>query len=159
SILVPDSCSRLGAMTAAVLPDPATLPRGQQARRAGIVRAAITLLEQGEYDAIQMRDVPEEAGGALATIYRYFTSKEHLVAAALLEWASDYPVRGRAAISEAPDDEARLRALMRRAIRAFERYPQMLRAEIVVESSSDANARALFEQFAALNVGTLQGAL
>lgn len=146
-------------MSTAVLPDPATLPRGQQARRGTIVRGAITLLEQGEYDAIQMRDVAEEAGVALATIYRYFTSKEHLYAAALLEWASTFPTQGRAATSEASSDEERLRALMRRAIRAFERYPQMLRAEIVVESSHDANARALFEQFAALNVGTLQHAL
>jgi AcrR family transcriptional regulator len=144
---------------AAVLPDPATLPRGQQARRGTIVRAAITLLEQGEYDAIQMRDVAEEAGVALATIYRYFTSKEHLYAAALLEWASAFPTQGRAATSEAESDEARLRALMRRAVRAFERYPQMLRAEIVVESSHDGTARALFEEFAALNVGTLQHAL
>ena len=31
------------------------------------------------------------------------------------------------------DDEAQLRALMRRAVRAFERYPQMMRAEIVIE--------------------------
>ena len=82
-------------MSAAVLPDPATLPRGQQDRRGTIVRAAITLLEQGEYDAIQMRDVAEEAGVALATIYRYFTSKEHLYAAALLEWASAFPTQGR----------------------------------------------------------------
>ena len=48
---------------------------------------------------------------------------------------------------------------MRRAVRAFERYPQMMRAEIVLESSTDPNARALFEQFAALNVGALTDAL
>ena len=56
-------------------------------------------------------------------------------------------------------DEAQLRALMRRAVRAFERYPQMMRAEIVLESSPDPNARALFDQFAARNVGTLTSAL
>src|SRR5690349_10075952 len=145
--------------TLAALPDPATLPRGQQQRRERIVRAAITLLEHGEYDAIQMRDVAAAAGVALATIYRYFTSKEHLYAAALLQWASTFPTAARAASSAAGSDEERVRALMRRAIRAFERYPQMLRAEIVVESSQDANARALFEHFAALNVGTLQRAL
>jgi AcrR family transcriptional regulator len=146
-------------MVVAVLPDPAALPRGQQERRRAIVRAAITLLERGEYDAIQMRDVAAEAGVALATIYRYFSSKEHLYAAALLEWASGFPSRGRSAATEDESDEDRLRALMRRAVRAFERYPQMLRAEIVVESSHDQNARALFDQFAALNVGTLRDAL
>src|SRR3954454_24026356 len=109
-------------MAAAVLPDPTTLPRGQQARRGTIVRAAITLLEQREYDAIQMRDVAGEAGVALATIYRYFTSKEHLYAAALLEWASAFPA-GERARGRTGSDEAQLRALMRRTVRAFERYP------------------------------------
>jgi AcrR family transcriptional regulator len=143
----------------AVLPDPTSLPRGQQERRQRIVRAAITLLEQGEYDAIQMRDVAEEAGVALATIYRYFTSKEHLYAAALLEWATDFPPRRTAQAAEQTTDEERLRALMRRAVRAFERYPQMMRAEIVLESSTDPNARALFDEFAALNTGALLAAL
>src|SRR3954469_17920265 len=124
---------------AVAMTDPAQLPRGQQERRRRIVRAAIDLLTTGEYDAIQMRDVAEEAGVALATIYRYFTSKEHLYAAALLEWASAFPTQGRAATSQAASDEERLRTLMRRAIRAFERYPQMLRAEILVEGSHEGN--------------------
>ena len=139
----------------AVHPDPDSLPRGQQERRDRIVRAAITLLEHGEYDAIQMRDVAQEAGVALATVYRYFTSKEHLYAAALLEWAANFPAREQSKRSGGGSDEARLRALMRRAVRAFERYPQMMRVEIVIESSPDPNARALFDQFAARNVGTL----
>ena len=48
---------------------------------------------------------------------------------------------------------------MRRAVRAFERYPQMMRAEIVLESSTDPNARALFDQFAARNNDALTSAL
>jgi len=143
----------------AVLPDPDSLPRGQQERRDRIVRAAITLLEHGEYDAIQMRDVAQEAAVALATVYRYFTSKEHLYAAALLEWAANFPAREQPKRSNGASDEDRLRALMRRAVRAFERYPQMMRVEIVIESSPDPNARALFDQFAARNVGTLTDSL
>ena len=144
----------------AAIPDPASLPERQQERRQRIVRAAIALLERGEYDAIQMRDVAQEAGVALATIYRYFTSKEHLYAAALLEWASDYPARRRPQNgNRASSAEEQLRTLMRRAVRAFERYPQMMRAEIVLENSSDPNARALFDEFAARNVSTLLDAL
>jgi AcrR family transcriptional regulator len=96
---------------------------------------------------------------ALATVYRYFSSKEHLYAAALLEWATNPPARSQSKRAESGGDEARLRAHMRRAVRAFERYPQMMRAEIVLESSSDPNARALFDQFAALNVGALTSSL
>ena len=147
------------APVVAVQPDPAALPRGQQERRDRIVRAAITLLEHGEYDEIQMRDVAQEAGVALATVYRYFTSKEHLYAAALLEWADDFPVREQSKRSGSRSDEAQLRALMRRAVRAFERYPQMMRVEIVIESSPDPNARALFDQFAARNVDALTSSL
>ncbi len=77
----------------AVLPNPASLPRGQQERRQRIIKAAITLLETGEYDAIQMRDVAERAGVALATIYRYFTSKEHLYAAAIARMGVGLPHR------------------------------------------------------------------
>jgi len=143
----------------ALHPDPSSLPRGQQERRDRIVGAAIALLEHGEYDAIQMRDVAQEAGVALATVYRYFTSKEHLYAAALLEWATTFPPRGEAKRAGRSTDEAQLRTLMRRAVRAFERYPQMMRAEIVLESSTDPNARALFDQFAALNAGALTSAL
>src|SRR5664279_3567725 len=101
----------------AVHPDPDSLPRGQQERRERIVRAAITLLERGEYDAIQMRDVAAEASVALATVYRYFTSKEHLYAAALLEWANNFPVRQQSQRAGGRSDEAQLRALMRRAVR------------------------------------------
>jgi TetR/AcrR family transcriptional regulator, cholesterol catabolism regulator len=147
------------APVVAVHPDPTALPRGQQERRERIVRAAITLLEHGEYDAIQMRDVAQEAAVALATVYRYFTSKEHLYAAALLEWAADFPVREQSKRAGGRSDQAQLRALMRRAVRAFERYPQMMRVEIVIESSPDPNARALFDQFAARNVDALTGSL
>jgi TetR/AcrR family transcriptional regulator, cholesterol catabolism regulator len=145
---------------AAVHLDPDSLPRGQQERRDRIVRAAISLLEHGgEYDAIQMRDVAGEAGVALGTVYRYFTSKEHLYAAALLDWAANFPAGDQSKRSDGRSDEIRLRALMRRAVRAFERYPQMMRVEIVIESSPDPNARALFDQFAARNVGALTSAL
>ncbi len=147
------------ASVVAVHPDPDSLPRGQQERRDRIVGAAIALLEHGEYDEIQMRDVAQEAGVALATVYRYFTSKEHLYAAALLQWAGSFPGRVPAKRAGRSSDEVQLRALMRRAVRAFERYPQMMRAEIVLESSTDPNARALFDEFAALNVGALTNAL
>src|SRR3954469_13251833 len=124
---------------AVAMTDPAQLPRGQQERRRRIVRAAIDLLTTGEYDAIQMRDVAQQAGVALATIYRYFTSKEHLYAAALVEWSAEFPTHaGTRPRGETPEE--RLRALMRRAARAFERYPQMMRAEITLETSHDPNA-------------------
>ncbi|MBK5286829.1 MAG: TetR/AcrR family transcriptional regulator [Acidimicrobiia bacterium] len=145
--------------TAPAPPDPATLPRAQQERRRRIVDAAIALIGRNEYDAIQMRDVATEAGVALATIYRYFTSKEHLYAAALVEWVAEFPLTRRTPAIATNTDEERIRALMRRAVRAFERHPQMMRAVIVLEASNDPNARTLFEQFGAQNTAALTQAL
>src|SRR5919108_352324 len=71
-------------------PDPASLPPSQRARRDRIVVAATELLAEVGYEAVQMRDVAERADVALGTLYRYFSSKEHLYAAALVAWSSDY---------------------------------------------------------------------
>jgi TetR/AcrR family transcriptional regulator, cholesterol catabolism regulator len=145
--------------TPAAPPDPDVLPASQRARRDRIVRAAIELLDAAEYDAVQMRDVAERAGVALGTLYRYFSSKEHLYAAALVAWSADYGEPRRTAALDAMTDEARLRALLHRTVRAFERSPQMLRVHMVVERSADPNAAALHDQFAAAHVAVLRGAL
>lgn len=147
-------------------PDPTTLPAAQQARRARIVTAALDLLAVSEYEAVQMRDVADRAGVALGTLYRYFSSKEHLYAAALVAWSADYGPRRRGpgpgpgpVASSTETDEERLRSLMRRAVRAFERAPQMFRAQMVIERSTDANARALYDTFATHNATVLTSAL
>ena len=58
----------------------------QQDRRRRLIDAAFELGAEGGYDAVQMRDVAVTANVALATIYRYFSSKDHLLAAAMTEW-------------------------------------------------------------------------
>src|SRR3954447_16261722 len=78
--------------------DAAGLPAWQLARRQRIVESALRALESREYEQIQIRDVALTAEVALGTLYRYFSSKEHLYAAVLQEWAAfDRPRRGRAA--------------------------------------------------------------
>ena len=49
----------------------------------------MSLAAEGGYDAVQMRDVAATAQVALGTIYRYFASKDHLLAATLVEWTKD----------------------------------------------------------------------
>ncbi len=133
----------------AAVDDSDGLPTHQRRRRDNIVHAALELLEEGhEYERIQMRDVAERAGVALATLYRYFASKEHLYAAVLLQWSSTFRFRSERSDDRAASDEARLRLRLHRAVRAFERHPQFLRAEILLESSSDAGAREVFQTFA-----------
>jgi hypothetical protein len=54
------------------------LTTNQIARRQRIVHTAMAMLEEREYERIQMKDVADGASVALGTVYRYFTSKEHL---------------------------------------------------------------------------------
>ena len=144
----------------AAVADVASLPSHQRLRRERIVQAALGLLEEGaEYERVQIRDVAERAGVALGTLYRYFTSKEHLYAAVLLEWWQSFPVRSEREDAASQSDEARLRRRLHRAIRAFERYPQFFRAEIQLESSNDDNARRLFQEFSDRHQGAMAAAL
>ena len=63
-----------------------SIPASQLARRERILDAAMELATEGGYDAVQMREVGTEAGVALGTIYRYFSSKDDLLAAVLVAW-------------------------------------------------------------------------
>ena len=92
----------------------------QHARRARIVEAATELLEDREYERIQIREVAEAADVALATLYRYFPSKEQLYATVLLTWAESFDPGGGRSRSVPRTDQARLRAALRRAVRAYE---------------------------------------
>lgn len=138
---------------------PDSLRPGQRARRDRIVLAALELLEEGEYDTIHVRDVAERADVALGTMYHYFSSKEHLYAAAMLDWASSF----RNTIARRPlngqTSQDRLKDLFGRVIRAFERRPQFLRLEIVLENSTDRHAREMFAVFSDHNRSTFATAL
>ena len=67
---------------------PNVLTEDQLARRQRIIDAGLSLLERNEYERIQIKDVAEEAGVALGTLYHYFSSKEHLFAEVLIKWAA-----------------------------------------------------------------------
>ena len=65
------------------------LTKSQAARRQRVLVAALELGADGGYDAVQMRDIAASAEVALGTIYRYFPSKDALLAAAMVEWMED----------------------------------------------------------------------
>ena len=85
--LAPARCVAPAAMRTADPRDPHR--RRRRPGASGCIRAALELGAEGGYDAVQMRDVAAEADVALGTIYRYFSSKDHLLAAALVAWTSD----------------------------------------------------------------------
>jgi AcrR family transcriptional regulator len=121
----------------------------QRARRQRILEVALELLEEREYDRIQIRDVAEAAGVALGTLYRYFPSKEQLFAHALLTWSLGFEatVRRGQTRAGADTDVERLRLALRRAVGAFERHPNFFRLITVLEVVGDPDVVGPFRQY------------
>jgi AcrR family transcriptional regulator len=115
----------------------ATLTRSQAARRARVIEAAMTLASEGGYDAVQMRDVAAKAKVALGTIYRYFSSKDHILAETLLEWNRDLQRRlaQRPPRGDTPAD--RVVDVLRRSSRSIERNPKLTAALITAVTAPD----------------------
>jgi len=120
---------------------PEGLSRRQAARRQGMLDAALALLEVRDYERISVREVAESASVALATLYHYFPSKEHLFAEALIQWASSLG----ASMTERPLTGAtpamRVEEALLRSVRAFERRPQLARLIGKLEMSEESFAR------------------
>jgi TetR/AcrR family transcriptional regulator, cholesterol catabolism regulator len=98
------------------------------ARRKRILAVALDLASRGGYEAVQMRDVAARAGVALGTLYRYFTSKDQLLAHTWADWSheiethmSRHPLRGESSA-------ARIMDFIRRATQALEREPKLASA-------------------------------
>src|SRR6476646_6389976 len=102
---------------------PDVLTASQAARRERVIQAALELGAAGGYDAVQMRTVADTAGVALGTIYRYFSSKDHLLAAALVEWVDDLERRVGQRPPRGTTTAARVVSVLRRATKAMESQP------------------------------------
>ncbi|CAN5690711.1 cholesterol catabolism transcriptional regulator KstR [soil metagenome] len=119
----------------------AELSPEQLDRRRRLIDAAFELGAEGGYDAVQMRDVAATANVALATIYRNFSSKDHLLAAAMTEWT--IRLRDRVAQSPPKGDTAveQMSDVLHRACRAMGRQPKLSAALVRALSSADAGVR------------------
>ncbi len=96
------------------------------------------LAREGGYEAVQMRDVAARADVALGTVYRYFTSKDQLLAAVWADWREalenrlhhGQPLEGRTRAERVID-------FLRRATRPLERNPKLASALVMSYASSD----------------------
>ena len=122
----------------------------QLARRARLLDAVVDLVADGVDEDMQMKDIAERADVALGTVYRYFSSKDHLIAAALLEWARALDQRSsrRPPAAGAPDGApaARLSAVLRQALRAYQRQPAFARLLVMVANSADPFASECYRE-------------
>ena len=118
----------------------------QRERRRRIIDAAFELGAERGYEAVQMRDVSASANVSLATIYRYFSSKDHLLAASMTEWTSKLqarvvqsPPRGDTAADQLSD-------VLARACRAMARQPKLSAALVRALSSPDPGVKQSADQ-------------
>jgi AcrR family transcriptional regulator len=113
------------------------LTTSQAARRQRVLVAALELGADGGYDAVQMRDVASRAGVALGTVYRYFPSKDALLAAAMVEWMEDLERRVTERGPSGATTAARVYDVLRRAVTTMERQPKLAEAVITALTSDD----------------------
>lgn len=131
------------------------LRRSQAERRQRVVDAAMELGAEGGYDAVQMRDVASRADVALGTVYRYFESKDHLLAAALVYWMGTLgeavgrtPELARAL--DAASAAERVATLIGRATTTMSQKPKLVAALLAPLSSSGPGVVECQEQVATM---------
>ncbi len=102
-----------------------------------MIDAALALGREGGYEAVQMRDVAAGANVAMGTVYRYFSSKDHLLSAGLLQWVEmlDERLSEEPAVGSTPAQ--RVVEVLNRSMRVMERQPKLAAALLTALTSSD----------------------
>jgi AcrR family transcriptional regulator len=135
------------------------LTRAQEARRDRVIDAAMELGLEGGYDAVQMRDVAARADVAMGTVYRYFSSKDHLLAATLVHWIE---LLDRRIATQPPKGELateRVLDVLDRGLRAMARQPKLVAAVFTSLTSPDPGAVACQQQITRLLEGIVTRAI
>jgi AcrR family transcriptional regulator len=115
--------------------DPGSMTPRQRERRERVLAAVHELVEEGHVRGIQVKEIGDRAGVSLAAIYRYFASKEHLLAEALLDWGERF---------SAPRRSRDFAATVRRGVEAYRRNPHYAELFLEVAASRDPYAVAAF---------------
>jgi len=133
----------------------ADMTAAERERRSRIIQAAEQALNQDGEHGLQMKPLADRAGVALATLYRYFPSKDHILVAVSL----DRHLRslGRIGSTQFVGETAGERAadLMLREFRSAQRSPDMLAALHRVMNGAD---RSMGEYIEAI-IGALNAML
>jgi AcrR family transcriptional regulator len=112
------------------------LSPAQRHRHEAAIVGALDLLATRDYESIQMRDVAERADIAIATLYRYFPSKEYLFSVALERWVRTIETE---LYADPPTGSAqeRLRDVLQRGINIVATVPNWFSVTVALASSLD----------------------
>ncbi|MEO9224436.1 MAG: TetR family transcriptional regulator [Acidimicrobiales bacterium] len=139
--------------------NPETMTENQRARRLRVLEAVLAMIGEGGVRDLQMRELADRSGVALGTVYRYFSSKDHVVAAALVEWGrkldqklTNRPVAGATM-------QQRLKAVLRQGVRPFQHEPEFARVMIDAGTSEDPFASECYQQLGGIVQGVMARAV
>lgn len=115
----------------------------QRERYRRMLQAAARLGADRGYDHVQMHEVAQDAGVAIATLYRYFPSKAHLFAGVNRWQLERYP---EVAPAEADDRAGTVAELLVDMSREMARRPRLSLATIHANNQIQAQASAVGEE-------------
>jgi TetR/AcrR family transcriptional regulator, cholesterol catabolism regulator len=139
-----------------------SLTEKQEARRQRVIQTALEAAARGGYDAVQMRDIAAEAGVALGTLYRYFSSKDQLLVATLSQWARELQADIAAHPPTGGTPADRVVEVLRQAVKALEMAPRLTTALVTAlssMSSEDPEALAYADEVAGTMTEIIAGAI
>jgi TetR/AcrR family transcriptional regulator, cholesterol catabolism regulator len=149
----------IGRVSVEAPPEVSRLTPGQRERRQRIIESALALAAEGGYEAVQMREVAARANVALGTLYRYFTSKEHLLVACMSDTVAAMRQRFGLRPPAGEDAAARVIDTLRRATRAMQRQPNvtsaMLKSLISSGGAVSENMEPIGEMMTEIVVGAM----
>lgn len=140
-------------------PAPETLRHDQLARRQRIVRTALRALASSDVDQVRISEVARDSGVALGTLYRYFASKEHLLAAAFVEWQAALNKKLEKEPPAGETEAQRLRDVFHQTIRAFQMQPQFFGVMMMLSATTDTYADDVYQSVSSQFRESVQTAL
>jgi AcrR family transcriptional regulator len=112
----------------------------QHERRDRVCGAARSLASEGGYDAVTIREVAARAGVARATVYRYFSSKDHLLAEVIVQWGQEIIAALKRDLRPRRTPAEQIGAVFAGAVERGMQEPRLVETALAVAVSRDPNA-------------------
>jgi len=128
----------------------------QHGRHDRILAAATVMLAAGGEDALQMKDLSQRAGVSVATLYRYFPAKDHVLLAILLSRYSSALAQITAETPAGATARERVTSHLLREFRAEQREPRLTAALSRVISETSRSYSEIIERVEHLHLQMLE---
>jgi AcrR family transcriptional regulator len=114
------------------------------------------MLEAGGEDALQMKELSQRAAVSVATLYRYFPAKDHVLLAILLSRYSEALARVTSQVPSGESARERVTTHLLRQFRAEQREPRLTAALVRVISETSRSYSEIIERSEHLHLQMLE---